>query len=405
MSTETTARPKLPQGLGLSSWEAIIGGIRIHSGPGALSKIGGLVHALGGRRTLIVTDPGVRATGHPERAVEFICDESGETFVFDGVEANPTTLHVQAGTAFAREREVDLIVGFGGGSAMDCAKGINFLLTNGGKMEDYWGVGKARGPMLPSIGVPTTAGTGSEAQSFALIAQEKSHRKMACGDEQARFHQVILDPELTVSAPRPVAVATGIDAIAHAVESYVSTKRTPVSQLYAREAWRLLVASFSTSLIRPKDLQIAAGMQLGAHLAGAAIEGSMLGAAHACANPLTADFELTHGIAVGLMLPHVVRFNAERIGALYEELVPAIKEMMTADDGQILDLAAGGTAVAELVETLVLRGGVPNRLRDHGIEREDLAALAEDAADQWTAGFNPRPVARQELLKIYEAAY
>jgi alcohol dehydrogenase len=382
----------------------MIGGIRVHSGPGALSQIGGLVHALGGRRTLIVTDPGVRATGHPERAVELIGDESGEAFVFDGVEANPTTHHVQAGTEFARDHGIDLIVGLGGGSAMDCAKGINFLLTNGGNMEDYWGMGKAAQPMLPSVGVPTTAGTGSEAQSFALIAQEESHRKMACGDEKARFLHVILDPELTVSAPQHVAIATGIDAIAHAVESYVTTKRSPVSQLYALEAWRLLVSSFSSSLSWPKDLEIAAGMQLGAHLAGAAIESSMLGAAHACANPLTAHFGLTHGIAVGLMLPHVVRFNAKTVGALYDEMVPAIKEVMTVDDGLILDLASGGTTVADLIETLIMRGGVPNRLRDHGIERDDLAALAEDAADQWTAGFNPRPVGQQELLKIYEAA-
>ena len=360
---------------------------------------------MGGRRTLIVTDPGVRATGHPERAAALIGRDSGEVLVFDGVEENPTTRHVDAGTHLAREHGVDLIVGFGGGSAMDCAKGINFLLTNGGKMVDYWGSGKATQPMLPAIGVPTTAGTGSEAQSFALIAQEDSHRKMACGDEKARFRHVILDPTLTVSAPRPVAVATGIDAIGHAVESYVSSKRTPVSQLYAREAWRLLVASFSTSLSDPGNLEVAVRMQLGAHLAGAAIECSMLGAAHACANPLTARFDITHGIAIGLLLPHVVRFNSEAVGPLYDELVPAIQDLMTFDEGQMLAPMSGGAVVASLIETLVLGGAVPNRLRDYGIGQETLPALAEDAADQWTAGFNPRPVGRRELLDIYEAAY
>jgi alcohol dehydrogenase len=288
---------------------------------------------------------------------------------------------------------------------MDCAKGINFLLTNGGRMEDYWGVGKATQDMLPSIGVPTTAGTGSEAQSFALIVQEESHRKMACGDEKARFRHVILDPELTISAPRAVAVATGIDAIAHAVESYVTRERSPISQLYAREAWRLLIANFSSALASPGDLETAASMQLGAHLAGAAIEASMLGAAHACANPLTARFGVTHGIAVGLMLPHVVRFNAQAVGSQYDDLIPAIKELMTVDDGLMLELSSSSNSVADLLETLVMRGRVPNRLRDHGIARENLPSLAEDAADQWTAGFNPRPVGRQELLDIYEAAY
>jgi len=405
MSTETKDHIEIPAELAQPAWSATIGGIRVHSGPGALSQIGELVRRLAGRRTLIVTDPGVRATGHPERAAELIGQESGDVFLFDGVDENPTTRHVEAGTEIAREHEVDLIVGFGGGSAMDCAKGINFLLTNGGKMEDYWGIGKATQPMLPAIGVPTTAGTGSEAQSFALIAQEESHRKMACGDEKARFAHVILDPTLTVTAPRPVAVATGIDAIGHAVESFVTSKRTPISQLYAREAWRLLVASFSASLADPENLEVAGRMQLGAHLAGAAIECSMLGAAHACANPLTARFDVTHGVAVGLLLPHVVRFNAEAVGPLYDELVPAIQDLMTLDEGQMLAPMSGGAVVASLIETLVMGGAVPNRLRDYGIEREALPALAEDAADQWTAGFNPRPVGRQELLDIYEAAY
>jgi alcohol dehydrogenase len=387
------------------AWSATIGGIRVHSGPDTLSEIGNLVREMGGRRTLIVTDPGVRATGHPERAAELIGEESGDVFVFDGVAENPTTRHVEAGTEIARDHEVDLIIGFGGGSAMDCAKGINFLLTNGGTMEDYWGVNRATQPMLPAIGVPTTAGTGSEAQSFALIAQVESHRKMACGDEKARFSHVILDPALTVSAPRPVAAATGIDAIGHAVESYVTSRRTPISQLYAREAWRLLVASFSASLSDPANLEVAGQMQLGAHLAGAAIVCSMLGAAHACANPLTARFDIPHGIAVGLLLPHVVRFNSEMVGPLYDELVPAIQDLLTLDQGHMLAPMSGGAVVANLIETLVLEGSVRNRLRDYRIERETLPTLAEDAADQWTAGFNPRPVGRQELLDIYEAAY
>ena len=138
----------------------------------------------------------------------------------------------------------DLLIGLGGGSAMDCAKGINFILTNGGRMEDYWGVDKATKPMLPSIGIPTTAGTGSEAQSFALISQEDTHQKMACGDKKARFRTVILDPALTKSTPKGVTAATGIDAISHAVESYVSTRRNPISQMFAKEAWRLLEKSF-----------------------------------------------------------------------------------------------------------------------------------------------------------------
>ena len=232
----------------VGSWSARIGVVRVEFGAGALARLGELAAELGGRRAMLVTDPGIEAAGHVDRAVDTFAGLPVEAFVFDGVEENPTTAHVEAGRSFAAEHEIDLIIGLGGGSAMDCAKGINFLLTNGGRMEDYWGVGKASRPMLPSLGIPTTAGTGSEAQSFALIAQPDTHLKMACGDEKAHFRTVILDPELVATVPGSVAVATGLDAIGHAVESYVTTARNPVSQMYAREAWRLLSRNFPASL-------------------------------------------------------------------------------------------------------------------------------------------------------------
>src|SRR5262249_24363197 len=171
--------------------------------------------------------------------------------------------------------------------------------TNGGHMVDYKGFGHARKPMLPSIGVPTTAGTGSEAQSFALIADERTHMKMACGDRKAAFRVAILDPERTVSQPPTVTAITGIDALSHALESYVTTKRNPVAQMLAREAWKLLEANLDAVLARPGDVEARGAMQVGAFLAGTAIENSMLGATHACANPLTAHYGITHGVAIG----------------------------------------------------------------------------------------------------------
>ena len=288
----------------LSSWSADIGNIRVTFGEGAIDLLGGIIDELRGRRALIVTDPGVRAAGHVEPALASVEQASLAAFVFDGVEENPTCRHVENGTLIAKEHDIDFIVGLGGGSAMDCAKGINFLYTNGGRMEDYWGINKATRPMLASVGIPTTAGTGSEAQRFALICQDETHRKMACGDDKAAFKATILDPALTATVPRSVAVATGMDAVAHAVESYVTSKRSPVSQMYARESWRLLSRGFEDSLADPDGGDSRGRMLIGAHLAGAAIECSMLGAAHACANPLTATFGITHGIAVGTMLPH-----------------------------------------------------------------------------------------------------
>ncbi len=197
---------------------------------------------------------------------------------------------------------------------MDCAKGINFLYTNGGQMQDYWGVGKAKRPMLPMIAVPTTAGTGSEAQSFALISDAQTHVKMACGDKKAACRVAILDPRLTLTQPPRVTALTGIDAVAHAVETYVTNKRNPISQVFSREAWRLLAANFGRVLEHPGDVTARGAMQLGACFAGLAIENSMLGAAHGLANPLTAHYGIPHGQAVGLMLPHVIRFNAAAVG-------------------------------------------------------------------------------------------
>jgi alcohol dehydrogenase len=326
-----------------------------------------------------------------------IQDAGLEVFLFDNVEQNPTDRHVQAGVDFAKPLGIDLIVSVGGGSAMDCAKGINFLLTNGGRMSDYKGFGKAKKPMLPSVGIPTTAGTGSEAQSFALIADEQSHMKMACGDRKAAFHVAILDPEVTVSQPAKVTAITGIDALSHAIESYVTSARNQVSQMFAREAWQLLERNLETVLRTPADLEARAAMQLGAFLAGTAIENSMLGATHACANPLTAHYGLTHGVAIGIMLPHIIRFNAAAVGALYGDLSQEAG-LANGDGGSPADALAGR------VTNLLRLASLPASLTEAGVSDGILPLLAEEASQQWTARFNPRPVTEIDMLRLYEAA-
>ena len=359
---------------------------RVIFGENALDQLGNLTKELGGIRVLLVTDPGIARAGILEKALDSLKAACLDAFVFDGVEENPTSRHVADGVRFAKgQRGIDLLIGLGGGSAMDCAKGINFILTNGGRMEDYWGVDKATKPMLPSIGIPTTAGTGSEGQSFALIAQEDTHQKMACGDKKAQFRTVILDPVLTITTPKGVTAATGIDAISHALESYVSTRRNPISQMFAKEAWGLLEKSFEIVVSDPESIEARSRMLLGAHWAGAAIENSMLGAAHACANPLTARYNITHGVAVGLMLPGVIRFNSEVVNGLYQTLHPS--------------------PLHERVSELKAVAGLPERLRDFEIQQEDLPQLAEEAAEQWTGTFNPRQVSTVELLELYEESY
>jgi alcohol dehydrogenase len=293
---------------------------------------------------------------------------------------------------------MDLIGGLGGGSAMDCAKGCNFVLTNGGRMQDYWGIGKATRPMLPLIAVPTTAGTGSEAQSFALIADDVTHQKMACGDKKAAARVSILDPELTLTMPASVTAATGIDAISHAVETYVTTKRNAVSQLFSREAWRLLHTNFEIVLRDPGNLEARGAMLLGANFAGSAIENSMLGATHACANPLTAHLGLTHGVAIGIMLPHVIRYNASAAGNAYAELLESANL-------KAYGLSSAAERLAARVEQLLEPSGQPQRLSQCGLDRNLIPTLAQEAAKQWTGKFNPKPLEVLDFIEVYKCAY
>ena len=261
---------------------------RVVFGSGTLARLGSLAKELGFLRTLLVADAGVVQAGYVAAAADALASAGIEATPFHDFGQNPDSAMVENGRVFAAPLGLDSIIGLGGGSSLDCAKGINFLLTNGGKMADYRGYAKATRPLLPMIGIPTTAGTGSEAQSYAVISDASTHMKMACGDPSAAVKLAILDPDLTMSAPRRVTAMAGYDAIAHAVETWVTTRRTPMSETFSVRAWELLRASFERVLENPGDREARASMLLGSHFAGIAIEQSMLGAAHACSNPLTA---------------------------------------------------------------------------------------------------------------------
>ena len=359
---------------------------RVVFGENSFARLGELARELGFTRTLIVSDPDIVKVRFAEKAAALLNEAGIASCAFHDFESNPDSAMVEAGRVFAASQSIDSIVALGGGSSLDCAKGINFVLTNGGTMRDYRGFGKASRPLLPSIGIPTTSGTGSEAQSYALISDAETHAKMACGDPKAAFRIAILDPVLTITQPRSVSAAAGFDAISHAVESFVTLKRTTISDMFARDAWRLLEANYERVLTQPDDLAARGAMLLGAHEAGIAIEQSMLGATHACANPLTAHFGTTHAVAIGLMLPHVVRWNSEVVGARYRELAP---------DGRL----------AERLEELRRAGGLPSRLRDLGIPSESLEQLAVDATREWTGTFNPRPLDAATALALYRSAF
>lgn len=375
---------------------------RLVFGAGSVGRVGELAAELGGKRVLLVTDPGIVKAGHAAHVQESLAKAGMHVTVFDRAKVNPTTRCVDECVAVAAAERVDLFVGLGGGSSMDTAKGCNFIFTNGGRMQDYWGVGKAKLPMLPLIAIPTTAGTGSECQSAALIADELTHMKMACLDPKAAARIAILDPALTISQPHRVTACTGIDAIAHAVESAVTTRRNPLSQMYSREAFRLCVTSLPQVLKHPKDIEARGRMLLGAAYAGIAIENSMLGAAHSAANPLTAHYDIVHGQAVGMMLPLVIRFNAADPDALrcYAELASG-PELATVKGGLTTALAA----LLARLESLLNLAGFPRSLSDCGVEPPKIKVLAEEAAKQWTANFNPRRVEVADFVGLYEAAF
>jgi len=302
----------------------------------------------------------------------------------------------------ASEAHVDLIVGLGGGSSMDTAKGCNFILSNGGRMSDYWGIGKASQPMLPFIAIPTTAGTGSECQSFALISEDQTNKKMACGDKKALPKITILDPELTLSLPSSVTACTGVDALAHSLESLVTTKRNPSSNRHAQLAFDLIHKNLPLVFENPQDLKSRGAVLLGASHAGAAIERSMLGAAHSMANPLTASRGVIHGIAVGMVLPQVMKFNAEQeeTNRIYAEV--ARKSGLAGPNSP--DSEATRNLIARVCEILKL-ANISSSLEDYGFVPSEINSLADAAREQWTASFNPRSINSSDFKNLYSLLF
>ena len=372
---------------------------RIIHHPGAIDQLGSLAAEFSVKRALLVSDPGIISVGHTQLGCDSLVAAGIETRVFSDVQENPTTGDVEKGLAVAREFQPQLLVGLGGGSSMDCAKGINFVYSCGGEIKDYWGTSKATGEMLPMIAVPTTAGTGSETQSFALISDANSHIKMACGDRRASCRIALLDPQLTLTQPAQLTALTGIDAIAHALETYVTTRRNPISLIFSREAWQLLASNFPRVLEDGSCLEARAAMQLGACLAGVAIENSMLGATHSLANPLTSEYGILHGQAIAIMLPHVIRFNGQNSAEHYAELLAAshaLDNRLPAGDFEQL---------ASFVEQLTSQAGLPSQLSSCGVDEERLEELAGQAAQQWTAQFNPRKVTVEDFKALYQAAF
>lgn len=366
---------------------------RIVFGPDTLPELGKLAAEFHAPRVMLVCDPGISATDHFVRAKQSLEASGLVVQHFGDFDQNPDSDMIQRATIAAAEFRPDLLVGLGGGSSLDCCKGMNFVYSCGGKIHDYHGVGKATCDLLPMIAVPTTAGTGSEMQSFAIISDSQTHMKMPCGDPRAAPAIAILDPMLTLTCPAAVTALTGVDAISHAIESYVTRRRTPISQTFSRRAFGLLGPAFGRVLDDPDDTEARGSMLLGAALAGMAIETSMLGGAHATANPLTAHHAIIHGQAVGLMLPAVIRMNGSDCGPAYQELLREIGITATVDQ-------ASDRLAAE-VTRWVRQAGLATSFAELGLSSEQIPILVEGALQQWTGTFNPVPLDAGKVQDLY----
>jgi alcohol dehydrogenase len=356
---------------------------RILFGAGEFARLGEVAREQNATRCLVLAGQASVDSGYAQEAVRSLKARRMEVFAFHDFTANPTVAMVEAAREYAGPQAVNLLVGLGDGDALDFAKAVNVVISNGGSIRDYRGYGNVPKPLLPMIAVPTVAGSGNEALSNSAIYDpedgskhdgSKHDGKVICGDPKIFFRTAVLDANLTLGQPAAFAAANGYDAIGRAVETLLSTRRTPISECFSREAYRLIDSSFGRMLRAPEDLEARSAMLLGAHFAGLAVEYSALGPAHACAQPLIKNYKMLPGAALGLVLVPALEWMEQ--GA---DLVPRLRHL---------------AAAAEL----------PASLRDAAIPEQVLPRLAEEAAEQWTGRFSSRHFDARAALEIYRAA-
>ncbi len=373
--------------------------------PGAAERLGEVAKPLVGSKCLLVTDPGLRKLGLCDPGLASLAAAGVDVTMFDAVEADPSLETLMACVEAGRGAQVTGVIGFGGGSSMDVAKITSLLLGSGEDLDGAWGVGNARGPRLPLILIPTTAGTGSEVTPVSIITVGESEKR-GVSSPVILPDLAVLDADLTLGLPGPITAATGVDAMVHAIEAYASASpnNNPVSRSLAREALRLLGANIETVLADGSNREARGAMLLGSMLAGQAFANSPVAAVHALAYPIGGTFHIPHGLSNALVLPHVLRFNAVEPAAVmaYAEIARDAFPDLPADTGA-QDLTHA--FIGEL-EKLSLRLGLPPRLRDVGIPADAVPQMAEDAMiQQRLLVNNPRPVTQADAQAIYEAAW
>ena len=373
-------------------------GPRLLSGEGSAAQ---LADMLPGGPCLFVTDRDVVAFGLTDACRSALEEGGREVILFDSVEADPSRETLLAAVQLGRRHDVTHVVGFGGGSPMDVAKLAAYLVGSGDDLDSIWGVGLAKGQHLPLGLVPTTAGTGSEATPVAVITCEGGEKR-GVNSPSLIADWAALDASLTLGMPRSLTAATGIDAIVHAVEAYTSARlKNPISDMYAREALKLLSGNLIQACEHPGDIDARSAMLLGAHLAGLAFSNAPVAGVHALAYPLGGIHHLAHGLSNALMLRVVLQHNAEAARDLYAELAPILAPECEGQGSQ-----AKCATLIDRLDRMVVDSGLAPRLRDHGIPQEDVPMLAREAMKQQRLLVNnPAPIEEEDARRLYEAAW
>ncbi|MDA8966494.1 iron-containing alcohol dehydrogenase [Planktomarina temperata] len=369
-------------------------------GAGLAGELGQITRPICGDRVLLVTDPGMMATGLVQQATDCLRAAGVEVTLFDQVQADPSEEIVLQAAQQALGKTG--VIGFGGGSSLDVAKLAALLAASNQPLAEAYGIGNAQGPRLPLVLVPTTAGTGSEVTPISIVTTGASE-KMGVVSPLLLPDMALLDPELTLGLPAHVTAATGIDAMVHAIEAYasVNANNNPISRALAVEALGLMGRMLLRAVQKPDDLEARTGMLLGSMLAGQAFANSPVAAVHALAYPIGGHYKVPHGLSNALVLPHVLRFNAQVAPEAYAALLPHVFPDLPA-----MSVAEAALQFAESMADLSRACGLEQGLRDMGIAREALPILARDAMNQTRLLVNnPRPVDEAAALKIYEAAW
>jgi alcohol dehydrogenase class IV len=372
----------------------------LRMGAGLAGELGQITRPICGDRVLLVTDPGMMATGLVQQATDCLRAAGVEVTLFDQVQADPPEEIVLRAAQYARRATG--VIGFGGGSSLDVAKLAALLAASNQPLAEAYGIGNAQGPRLPLVLVPTTAGTGSEVTPISIVTTGASE-KMGVVSPLLLPDMALLDPELTLGLPAHVTAATGIDAMVHAIEAYasVNANNNPISRALAVEALGLMGRMLLRAVQKPDDLEARTGMLLGSMLAGQAFANSPVAAVHALAYPIGGHYKVPHGLSNALVLPHVLRFNAQVAPQAYAALLPHVFADLPA-----MSVAEAALQFAESMADLSRACGLEQGLRDMGIAREALPILARDAMNQTRLLVNnPRPFDEAAALKIYEAAW